>query len=270
MAQPFDYVPPFTLEDELNPIHSSYPPGARVEIEYPSRTEQPALVLLPDGTMCDPFAPFLQHPHQYHPHFHHQLDQTHAYSPHAYSTPIVPLNEQIQVQNVTCSPLPANVSIGSFETLAAVPLKLSDQSPTVTEGERGRIPTLPSRTSHTSYAQGYSQSEALELIPPTLSEMTECGYLNNNGSWSCAYPDCSSRSTFTRACDLRKHYKRHAKYLFCRYENCLKAKEGGFSSKKDRARHEAKHTPSVVCEWEGCERIFSRVDNMVSPIAYRV
>lgn len=42
---------------------------------------------------------------------------------------------------------------------------------------------------------------------------------------------------------------------------------GGFSSKKDRARHEAKHNPRILCEWVGeggerCGRRFSRVDNM--------
>ena len=42
---------------------------------------------------------------------------------------------------------------------------------------------------------------------------------------------------------------------------------GGFSSKKDRARHEAKHNPRILCEWMGeggerCGRRFSRVDNM--------
>jgi len=42
---------------------------------------------------------------------------------------------------------------------------------------------------------------------------------------------------------------------------------GGFSSKKDRVRHEAKHNPRILCEWIGadggmCGRKFSRVDNM--------
>ena len=89
------------------------------------------------------------------------------------------------------------------------------------------------------------------------------GFKNSNGSWSCGYPGCSSKSTFNRGCDLRKHYKRHSKSLFCRHEGCPQATAGGFSSKKDRARHEAKHNPNIVCEWEGCNRLFSRVDNMV-------
>ncbi|KAK5420304.1 hypothetical protein LTR06_001776 [Exophiala xenobiotica] len=107
---------------------------------------------------------------------------------------------------------------------------------------------------------------------------------SGNGStqaWRCAYPGCTSRATFTRGCDLRKHYNRHSKHLFCRVDGCPQSEgaaasraksadqplAGGFSSKKDRARHEAKHSPSIKCEWrspdgEECPRVFSRMDNM--------
>ena len=98
-------------------------------------------------------------------------------------------------------------------------------------------------------------------------------------AWRCAYPGCTSRATFTRGCDLRKHYNRHSKHLFCRVDGCPQSQAaagarssdgtltGGFSSKKDRARHEAKHNPGIKCEWTGpqgeeCGRIFSRMDNM--------
>jgi hypothetical protein len=98
-------------------------------------------------------------------------------------------------------------------------------------------------------------------------------------AWRCAYPGCTSRATFTRGCDLRKHYNRHSKHLFCRVDGCPQSQaasaarstdgtlSGGFSSKKDRARHEAKHNPGIKCEWKGahgeeCGRIFSRMDNM--------
>jgi hypothetical protein len=98
-------------------------------------------------------------------------------------------------------------------------------------------------------------------------------------AWRCAYPGCTSRATFTRGCDLRKHYNRHSKHLFCRIDGCPQSQAaaagrltdgsltGGFSSKKDRARHEAKHNPGIKCEWKGshgeeCGRIFSRMDNM--------
>jgi hypothetical protein len=98
---------------------------------------------------------------------------------------------------------------------------------------------------------------------PGQDDLNLYGFVNAEGSWSCAYPGCTSRASFTRGCDLRKHHKRHTKSFFCRYPACSQASGGGFSSKKDLARHEAKHNPGVVCEWAGCDRIFSRVDNMV-------
>ena len=59
-------------------------------------------------------------------------------------------------------------------------------------------------------------------------------------SWRCAYPNCTSQAEFTRGCDLRKHYRRHTKSLFCRHQECPQSREGGFSSRKDRDRHESK------------------------------
>lgn len=64
--------------------------------------------------------------------------------------------------------------------------------------------------------------------------------LPDGRSWRCAYPNCTSQARFTRGCDLRKHYRRHTKSLFCRHEECPQSKEGGFSSRKDRDRHESK------------------------------
>lgn len=98
---------------------------------------------------------------------------------------------------------------------------------------------------------------------PNPSELHNFGYPAPDGkSWRCAHPGCTSQATFTRGCDLRKHFRRHTKSLFCRHEGCPQSREKGFSSKKDRDRHEASHQPGVACEWKGCERIFSRVDNM--------
>ncbi|OOF97341.1 hypothetical protein ASPCADRAFT_395576 [Aspergillus carbonarius ITEM 5010] len=93
-------------------------------------------------------------------------------------------------------------------------------------------------------------------------DLTNYGIQSADGTWRCAYPGCSSHAVFRRGCDLRKHYNRHRKHLFCRYEGCPQAMRGGFSSKKDRDRHEAKHNPEIPCEWDGCLRVFSRVDNM--------
>ncbi|KAI9741022.1 MAG: hypothetical protein M1834_002733 [Cirrosporium novae-zelandiae] len=97
---------------------------------------------------------------------------------------------------------------------------------------------------------------------PTPGDLHSYGVLGSDGTWRCAYPGCTSQAIFTRGCDLRKHYKRHSRTLFCRRKDCPQATQGGFSTTKDRARHEAKHDPKVPCLWEGCARVFSRVDNM--------
>ncbi|KAJ6119222.1 hypothetical protein N7523_003502 [Penicillium sp. IBT 18751x] len=94
------------------------------------------------------------------------------------------------------------------------------------------------------------------------ADLTRYGIPAGEGAWRCAYPACTSQALFRRGCDLRKHFNRHRKHLFCRHEGCPQSKQGGFSSKKDRARHEAKHNPGIACEWDGCGRVFSRVDNM--------
>ncbi|EME39822.1 hypothetical protein DOTSEDRAFT_178647 [Dothistroma septosporum NZE10] len=128
---------------------------------------------------------------------------------------------------------------------------------------RVRVSRSTSFASNVSSIRCISQPDVgSRSTSPNAAEMAKWGMGNHNGSWTCSYPGCISRSTFTRGCDLRKHYKRHTKTLFCRTEGCPQAAEGGFSSKKDRMRHEAKHNPTIVCEWEGCSRLFSRQDNM--------
>lgn len=125
----------------------------------------------------------------------------------------------------------------------------------------------PWRTLHPDDFDGSSQAgysdTSRSSSPNNPADLQNFGYpLADGSSWRCAYSGCTSQAVFTRGCDLRKHFRRHAKSLFCRYEGCPQSTENGFSSKKDRDRHEAKHKPGVPCEWEGCERIFSRVDNM--------
>ncbi|KAL2849153.1 hypothetical protein BJY01DRAFT_246058 [Aspergillus pseudoustus] len=123
-----------------------------------------------------------------------------------------------------------------------------------------RHPSTSSTHSHTSHHNSQSNSKDLSLYGTP--------HPTHPGTWSCAYPGCTSPALFRRGCDLRKHYNRHRKHLFCRVEGCPQANSSnpgaGFSSKKDRDRHEAKHNPGIVCEWagEGCTRVFSRVDNM--------
>jgi hypothetical protein len=122
--------------------------------------------------------------------------------------------------------------------------------------------SISSYTSTNAPSPDASESNFSRSSSPGTADLSAYGYLNHQGSWSCAYPGCTSRAVFTRGCDLRKHHKRHTKSFFCRSPGCSQATGGGFSSKKDLARHEAKHNPGVVCEWHGCDRVFSRVDNM--------
>ncbi|KAL5364748.1 hypothetical protein BJX96DRAFT_179235 [Aspergillus floccosus] len=125
----------------------------------------------------------------------------------------------------------------------ATPSPLPQPTPTAT--------STPSTTAKALSASGNKEKD-----------LSHYGVQNPDGSWRCAYPSCTSQTVFRRGCDLRKHYNRHRKHLFCRHKNCPQAVRGGFSSKKDRDRHETKHNPEVPCEWDGCPRMFSRVDNM--------
>ncbi|KAK3677212.1 hypothetical protein LTR78_002750 [Recurvomyces mirabilis] len=125
-----------------------------------------------------------------------------------------------------------------------------------------RTSRATSFVSTASSAPSLSRSDMSRSVSPTQGEMARWGVKQDDGSWKCAYQGCTSKSIFHRGCDLRKHFKRHTKTLFCRHRGCNQATGGGFSSKKDRARHEASHNPTIVCEWDGCNRLFSRVDNM--------
>jgi len=124
--------------------------------------------------------------------------------------------------------------------------------------------------------------------------------LSVSKAWCCGFPGCNSQVIFTRACDLHKHYKRHSQRFYCRKKSCSRSAESDaeaklppsgssgpsnsalndqvsngtsrvrhrwFASKKDRDRHEAKHSPRIQCTWRGsggehCPRVFSRLDNM--------
>lgn len=100
-------------------------------------------------------------------------------------------------------------------------------------------------------------------VSPNPADLHNFGYLQPDGrGWCCSYPQCTSQALFTRGCDLRKHFRRHYKSFSCRYEDCPQSRENGFSSKKDRDRHESRHAPKIHCTQRDCERVFSRVDNM--------
>ncbi|KZF25002.1 hypothetical protein L228DRAFT_265494 [Xylona heveae TC161] len=94
------------------------------------------------------------------------------------------------------------------------------------------------------------------------NELEDYGLEIYPGAWRCKHPECKSHVLYTRACDLRKHFKRHIKHLCCRIPGCPEAHIRAFSSKKDLERHEKSHNPNVPCAWPTCEKVFSREDNM--------
>jgi hypothetical protein len=179
--------------------------------------------------------------------------------------PTLPSNELPLVTSepgyFNCSPPPPlhhNHSAPQFLPHAGLSMGyLSPNEASTTRSTR----SVSNASSIRSYASSiHSDTRSLS---PNVSEMSKWGTKTANGSWRCDWPGCKSPSTFIRGCDLRKHYKRHSKAFFCKVAGCPHATEGGFSSRKDRARHEQKHNPTIACEWESCTRMFSRVDNMV-------
>lgn len=121
----------------------------------------------------------------------------------------------------------------------------------------------PTPSNFSDSPQPISRPPSVSPAPVSVANDLHClGRQSEDGTWRCTFPGCTSRSSFERGCDLRKHYKRHSRHLFCRHQGCPKSISGGFSSRKDRARHEARHNPTITCEWEGCTRLFSRMDNM--------
>ena len=106
-------------------------------------------------------------------------------------------------------------------------------------------PNNPWRTLQPNDAGLSSHSRS---VSPNPADLHNFGFpLPDGRSWRCAYPNCTSQAQFTRGCDLRKHYRRHTKSLFCRHEDCPQSREGGFSSRKDRDRHESKVFTSHLC-----------------------
>jgi hypothetical protein len=174
-------------------------------------------------------------------------------------TPTYPQNLWLPI-----SPISPSGQQLSFSMHQPYDVQLALASP-ISQADTDKSHGLPTKTTISTGLPSPAQSPRTHCRPPSpgQADLNLYGFMNPEGTWSCAYPGCTSRAVFTRGCDLRKHHKRHTKSFFCRYPGCTQASGGGFSSKKDLARHEAKHNPGVVCEWAGCDRIFSRVDNMV-------
>ena len=278
------------LKEQQLPYHSNLLPNGVYPVYHTDTYASTKTVVSPFSHTpeASPYSPFL--PSQP------QCTDSSSSRPHP-----IAFSGFASAQTLSSSSLSQPGSPASFNVSSAVPAK-----------------TLPSNASPQLVANSHVRAEGLTCFPPAQSG-TDKDSLNAYGipippisgsdqqAWRCAFPNCSSRAIFTRGCDLRKHYNRHSKHLFCRFRGCpqsapststplsaassstpmvFSAENGqrpinafaapngrtlnngtGFSSKKDRARHEAKHNPRIMCEWineDGtqCDRRFSRVDNM--------
>ncbi|KAK5699815.1 hypothetical protein LTR97_005946 [Elasticomyces elasticus] len=256
------YFPPQTTpqeEDDFDFSQAFPPPTSQPpQLDSSSYFAQPQSTVTEQHLFQDPFQLY-QPANQYQQ----QLGLDVQQHP-AWITPVVPSNYHPLPQPQPVVPFPAFSETFDYNQtmVTAGPSTASVDYLSPDEAGHTRGSRATSFASNASSAPSLSRSDVSRSVSPSISEMAKWGFRNGNGSWSCGYPGCTSKSTFNRGCDLRKHYKRHTKSLFCRHEGCPQAAEGGFSSKKDRTRHEAKHNPNIVCEWDGCERLFSRVDNM--------
>ena len=165
----------------------------------------------------------------------------------------------------TCAS-PGPISPGPSRTRRSSRDSFSSSSSTTTS----ITPGTSSYQLHPSHSNSHSHSRSRSQSSSSSSSASPYGYPSPDGSgYCCAYPNCTSTNaarnrpyTFRRPCDLRKHYTQHRKHFFCRFEGCPQSVRAGFATSKDRARHEAKHNPAVRCILDGCDRVFSRVDNM--------
>lgn len=180
-------------------------------------------------------------------------------SPEILSNVYPPLDEHLSVSEQWFTP-PAFVGPSIIPGPTSDAFLSPSSAPAVSVASSSAISTSPAPT--LSDFESPSSRHPPGSPPSNPADLTRYGIPAGEGVWRCAYPACTSQAIFRRGCDLRKHFNRHRKHLFCRHEGCPQSKQGGFSSKKDRARHEAKHNPGIACEWDGCGRVFSRVDNM--------
>ncbi|KGO76242.1 Zinc finger, C2H2 [Penicillium italicum] len=233
------YYPPRSLQLGVNgPGVSGYTPQ---QIDKWCIESEPAgdfYQSQPFSNMCPMrFPPSVEVQQEPYPRFNHQLNSAHE-------------------QWLSCPPR-------SFDPIPETFFSVPRSVPAPTTNFYQSTATTTSTSSSPPYS--LSEPESPPAAPGSASgsgDLGKYGIPTGDGNWRCAHPGCSSQAVFHRGCDLRKHFNRHRKHLFCRHEGCPQSAKNGFSSKKDRARHEAKHNPGVFCEWEGCGKVFSRVDNM--------
>lgn len=309
----------YDTEEELQQTLDSHPAAYTSTFGVASEDHVMISTMMP----CPSFDPMAWPPS----HSYAALPSSHSYP--SESTAFEPL--VTQASNAMIPPMPETVTSATSNGYGPVEqgLGLSLSVYHAPDNRRFSMSAISSRAASPSPATFHSdlsstpRSAGLSHRSPS-SPLHACGVPVHSPesmdgiAWRCAFPSCTSRAVFTRGCDLRKHYNRHSKHLFCRHAGCSQSKEaciaaaqqaargggggggsssssssrtrsvsrqnssrsggrlrstsefllsGGFSSKKDLARHEAKHNPEIQCEWHGpngeqCVRMFSRMDNM--------
>lgn len=251
---------------------------------YPLEMTQPAMPFITqrqgfhqDASQLNQNMALYTHGYQYSPeslavHQQQALQQQH------WAQPVVPSSSdftQQQPSNAMVAFPPYTEAI-SYQThdisdhATALPSGLTSPylSPGYTPQSRGsRSTSMNSGTSSAAYSQATSDATSRPTsrsVSPSADEMARWGFRAANGNgWTCAYPGCTSQSIFHRGCDLRKHYKRHTKTLFCRHSGCPQANGPGFSSKKDRMRHEQKHD-RMLFQTNGMETMHLKLTHIYS------
>lgn len=100
-------------------------------------------------------------------------------------------------------------------------------------------------------------SRSQNSTPWIPEDINQIGYQDEDRNWRCKHSGCISNKVYTRACDLRKHFRAHQKTFFCNHLDCPQFAMG-FSSSKDLQRHMKSHNPQIQCEEADCGRVFSR------------
>ncbi|KAJ3492430.1 hypothetical protein NLG97_g5402 [Lecanicillium saksenae] len=128
--------------------------------------------------------------------------------------------------------------------------------------------TIDALCHDTLVSEGYTPSQLVatlatypaELLEQALKSKPQSSCTSNepedmSGSRSGAYPCSQCAKVCNRACELKKHMKRHDRPYGCTVQGCGKS----FGSKNDWKRHESGQHSAVeawACEEDGCVAVF--------------
>ncbi|KAE8377390.1 hypothetical protein BDV26DRAFT_304956 [Aspergillus bertholletiae] len=201
-------------------------------------------------------------------------------SPNEYTAPPIPWRiDSPSLEDPTTASIPWTADTSGpkgfpelqIQSPPGPPLLDSPLSPTTPSFPRTPgMPTVPPSHEERNISRPGSNSRWKDSPPellldhPTSPSHAECPVAGYN----------KPTVRFAPPQDFRRRDRQHVKRFFCRYKNCLQSepdspsfKKRGFTTRKDRDRHEARHKPEIRCQWrneqgEQCTRLFSRMDNM--------